>query len=68
MSGDRERQTGKEWELESVYGQVFLDIERLAAETDGGLSPQQAYELYEAHLAVNDLDPTIYLGSCPEEI
>ncbi len=62
MSGDRERQTGKEWELESVYGQVFLDIERLAAETDGSLSPQQAYELYEAHLAVNDLDPTIYLS------
>ncbi len=51
MDASQERQTNKEWEPESIYGQVFADIERLAAEKEGDFTPQEAYELYEAHLA-----------------
>lgn len=62
MSSGQERRVGKEGELKSVYRQVFLDIEQAAAEKEGGITPQHAYELYEAYLAANNLDPTVYLS------
>lgn len=61
MSGTNpERPTGTEAAVENSYKRVFFEIERAAEE--GQFDPQEAYELYEAHLAANKLDPTVYLS------
>jgi len=55
-----ERQTGGEVVAENSYKRIFSEIEQAAKESH--LDPQAAYELYEAHLAAENLDPTIYLS------
>jgi hypothetical protein len=60
-SVNQERQTGNEAGVENSYNRVFSEIER-TSKGDGGLTSQGAYELYEAHLAANNLDPTVYLS------
>ncbi len=60
-SSDEKIKDGKELGAENSYARIFLDIEQ-TAEREGGITTQGAYELYEAHLAENNLDPTVYLS------
>lgn len=45
----------------SPYQEAWTQIEQAAASVER-LEPQEAYEIYEAHLEANGLDPTIYLS------